>query len=132
MNIVVDTSVIIAVITNEKHKKRLIQITKNRDLIAPSSLHWEIGNAISAIVKRNRITLAQAKVAIGYYLQIPIRYVDVKLESAIGICMKENIYAYDAYFIECALMQKAPLLSLDNKLIEIAKILGIKIIEVTS
>jgi len=132
MNIVVDTSVIIAVITNEKHKKRLIQITKDRDLIAPSSLHWEIGNAISAILKRNRITLEQAKIAIGYYLQIPIRYVDVKLESAIEICMKENIYAYDAYFIECALMQKAPLLSLDNKLIEIAKILGVKIIEVTS
>ena len=120
MNVVVDTSVIIAVITNEKHKKRLIQITKDRDLIAPSSLHWEIGNAISAII------------AIGYYLQIPIRYVDVKLESAIEICKKENIYAYDAYFIECALMQKAPLLSLDNKLIKTAKILGVKIIEVTS
>lgn len=132
MNIVVDTSVIIAVITNEKHKKRLIQITKDRDLIAPSSLHWEIGNAISAIFRRNRITLDQAKIAIGYYLQIPIRYVDVKLESAIEICKKENIYAYDAYFIECALMQKSPLLSLDNKLIKTAKILGVKIIEVTS
>lgn len=32
---VVDTSIIIAVITNEMYKKRLIEITRNTELIAP-------------------------------------------------------------------------------------------------
>jgi len=39
MNLVLDTSVIIAVITNEAHKRRLIELTKAADLMAPSSLH---------------------------------------------------------------------------------------------
>jgi len=57
MNLVVDTSVIIAVITNEEHKRQLINLSKGADLIAPPSLHWEIGNAFSAMFKRKRISL---------------------------------------------------------------------------
>ena len=51
MDLVVDTSVIIAVITNEKHKKKLVRVSKGADLIPPQSLHWEVGNAFSAIVR---------------------------------------------------------------------------------
>lgn len=39
MKIIVDTSVIIAVITNEKHKNNLIRIMKGSELVASSSLH---------------------------------------------------------------------------------------------
>jgi predicted nucleic acid-binding protein len=57
LNIVVDTSVIIAVISNESQKDRLIELTKGADLVAPPSVHWEIGNAFSAMLKRGRLTL---------------------------------------------------------------------------
>lgn len=67
MSIVVDTSVIISVITNEPGKSKLIKLTKGEDLIAPSSLHWEIGNAFSAMLKRNRINVNSAVKAISYY-----------------------------------------------------------------
>ena len=50
MNIAVDTSVIIAVLTNEKSKEKLIQLTKGADLVAPASMHWEMGNAISSML----------------------------------------------------------------------------------
>ena len=49
MNIVIDTSVVISVITNEKHKNELIKKTAGTNLVAPSSLHWELGNAFSAM-----------------------------------------------------------------------------------
>jgi uncharacterized protein with PIN domain len=39
MKLIVDTSVIVAVLTNEKHKQRLIERTRDADLVAPSSLH---------------------------------------------------------------------------------------------
>lgn len=55
MEIVVDTSVIIAVIVDEPEKARLIESTKGASLIAPGSLYWEIGNAFSAMLKRKRI-----------------------------------------------------------------------------
>ena len=77
MNLIADTSVIIAVVTNEAHKSHLIEISKGFDLIAPSSLHWEIGNAFSAMSKRKVLSLGQAKLALSAYREIPIKFIDV-------------------------------------------------------
>ena len=43
MDIVIDTSAIIAVIANEPEKPSLIRLTSGADLIAPASVHLEIG-----------------------------------------------------------------------------------------
>lgn len=130
MNIVIDTSAIIAVITNEQQKVRLIEQTQGAILISPRSVEWEIGNAFSAMLKRKRITLEQAISAVAVFKQIPIRFVDVELEEAIKIAAELNIYAYDAYLIHCAQKHKSPLLTLDNGLIEAAKRGSVTTIEV--
>jgi len=130
MKIVVDTSVIISVIANEEHKEKLIELTYNADLFAPSSLHWEIGNAFSAMLKRERISLEEAKSAINYYKDIPIRFFDINLESALELSNQYSIYAYDSYFLICAIQNNSPLLTLDMGLIKIAKNIGIRTIEV--
>ncbi len=121
MSLIVDTSVIISVITNEIHKKKIIKLTKGEELIAPVSLHWEITNAFSAMFKRGVISLEQAKEAIKYYSQIKLRLVEVDLDKTLGIAFKYNIYAYDAYFIVCAKQFKSKLISLDKGLIWVAK-----------
>src|SRR5881394_3984111 len=97
MNLVVDTSVIIAVIADEPEKPMLISKTQGFDLFAPRSLHWEIGNAFSAMLKRDRITFEQAKMAIELYQQIPLNLVEIDLEQALEIANRLKIYAYDAY-----------------------------------
>lgn len=130
-NVVVDASILIAVITNEPKKKRLLELTQNVDLIAPHSIHWEIGNAFSAMLKRNRISIADAVSAIRIYQKIPIRMVNVELEETIKLADKLNIYAYDAYLIRCAIKYKSPLLSLDKSLINSAKSVKAQIMEVT-
>jgi len=129
--IVVDTSVIIAVIANEPEKETLIELTKGADLIAPYSVHWEIGNALSAMLKRKRVTLKQVLKAIEAYIKIPLKFVDVELERSLKIANKLNIYAYDAYVIGCALKHKSPLLSLDQDLVNFAKQMEVKVMEVT-
>jgi len=129
-NIVVDTSVIIAVIANEPTKPTLIRLTKGADLIAPRSVHWEIGDAFSAMFKRGRITVAQALQAVKVYRTIPIRFVDVELEQSLRIADTLGIYAYDAYLIRCALKYKSPLLSLDQRLANSAKRMKARVIEV--
>jgi uncharacterized protein with PIN domain len=43
--IVIDTSAIVAVITDAQEKGALIRLTQDAALIAPPSVHWEIGNA---------------------------------------------------------------------------------------
>jgi predicted nucleic acid-binding protein len=130
MRIIVDTSVVIAVLTNEKHKQSLIELTKGADLVAPSSLHWEVGNAFSAMLKRRRITLDQTFRALGAYAGIAIRFYEVSLKEALSLCLKANLYAYDAYFIACALRLKCPLLSLDKDLLAAAAKSGVPTMKV--
>lgn len=130
MDIVADTSVLIAVITNEPERKKLIDLTKGTSLVVPPSVHWEIGNAFSAMLKRGRMTLAQVLQAIKLYRQIPLRLVDVELDEALIIAAQFNLYAYDAYLIRCAIKYNAPLISLDSGLVQIAQQADVRVIEV--
>lgn len=131
MEIVVDASVLIAVIANEPDKQKLIDITRESELIAPLSIHWEIGNAFSAMLKRQRVTLEQAVEALETYLQIPVRFVEVELIDSLAIADELNLYAYDAYLLRCAAKYRSPLLTLDKKLILSAKSKKIPVLEVT-
>jgi len=130
MKIIVDTSIIIAVLLNEKSKKRIVGITAGAELFAPASLHWELGNAFSAMFKRNRMTLEESILVLKYYHEIPIRLLDIEIEHSLRIAKNHSIYAYDAYFLVACKELNCPLISLDNSLVEIALKEGIKIIEV--
>lgn len=130
MDIVADTSAIIAVVANEPEKAALVAQTQGADLFAPLSLPWELGNAFSAMLKRKRITLEQAKAAVEAYEQIPITPVDIDLTLALEWADRLKIYAYDAYFIVCALDRNCPLLTLDSGLSYAAKVAGVTVLEV--
>ncbi len=131
MNITIDTSALIAVIGNESSKKKIIEITKGCSLCAPMSVHWEIGNALSAMFKRRSSTIEQAKKAVKAYREIPIKFIDVPLDQALEISHAQNMYAYDAYLIQCAQLTGTPLLTLDGGLKKIAKIMAVQLLEVS-
>jgi len=130
MDIVIDTSVIIAVVCNESKRDALIEITRGARLLAPHSVHWEVGNALSAMLRRNRIGLEQALQVIAAYSQIPIRFVDAELGETLAIAARFGLYAYDAYLVRCALRHGAPLLSLNGGLIQVAQQAGAQVMEV--
>jgi predicted nucleic acid-binding protein len=130
MDIVIDASAIIAVVAREPVRDALIRVTRGADLLAPHSVHWEIGNALSAMLRRNRATLEQALGAIRSYQSIPIRLLDVDLEASLEIVNRLDLYAYDAYLIRCALQYNAPLLSLDRGLVRAAQELDVQVVEV--
>jgi predicted nucleic acid-binding protein len=128
MNITIDTSAILSVCTNEPSKEDLIDLTAGCDLIAPASIHWEVGNALSAMIKRNRITTDQAKSCVIIYKKIPIRFVDIKLLDAVEIAARFKIYAYDAYLLTCASQYRTSLLTLDRALQTHANQIGIPVL----
>lgn len=130
MEIVVDASVLIAVITNEDEKEKLIAMTDEAELIAPLSVHWEIGNAFSSLLKRKRVTIDEALQAIEIYLQIPVRFVEVELTESLELADELGLYAYDAYLLRCAAKYRLPLLTLDARLIQAAKEKKIQVLEV--
>lgn len=130
MNVVVDTSVLVAVLVNEPERSRIVSLTIGLDLLAPGSVHWEIGNALSAMIKRKAIHTQQVEAVLKAYRQIPIRLVDVDMDKALEIALEQNIYAYDAYIIECARENRCKVLSLDKGLIEAAAKAGVGVLEV--
>ncbi|MDQ2891220.1 MAG: type II toxin-antitoxin system VapC family toxin [Gemmatimonadota bacterium] len=128
MEIVIDTSALLAVVGNEPEKATLITLTKGASLVAPASVHWEVGNALSAMFKRRRTTLHTARQALVAYSRIAIRFVDVPLEQAVELSSELRIYAYDAYIIACAMNRQSPLLSLDKELSANARLLGLNVL----
>jgi predicted nucleic acid-binding protein len=130
VELVVDTSVLIAVLTGEPARDQLIARTQGAELLAPGSVHWEVGNAFSALLKRRRLKLPEVQVALTAYGQIPIRFVDVDLASALEWADRFGLYAYDAYLMACARRQRAPLLTLDARLWRAAQQAGVELLEI--
>jgi predicted nucleic acid-binding protein len=132
VTITVDTSVVIAVATEESSKRALVKATAGAVLVAPASVHWEVGNALSAMLKKRRIRLAQAEAAVAAYRQIPIRFIDVDLLEALRISDATGLYAYDSYVLACAEALGTPLLSLDAEMTGVAKDMELEVMEVES
>ncbi|MCC6525678.1 MAG: type II toxin-antitoxin system VapC family toxin [Polyangiaceae bacterium] len=130
MVVVIDTSALVAVLVSEPERTALVRATQGADLVAPGSVHWEVGNAMSALLKRRRATLAQAQHALVAYAAIPIRLIDIDLALALEISAKHALYAYDAYLVACALTQRAPLLTLDHGLARAARAAGVALLGV--
>jgi predicted nucleic acid-binding protein len=130
MDITIDTSILIAVVSNEASRDIAIEFTTGHTLVAPNSVHWEVGNALSAMIKRQRVTLAQANACVDAYLRIPIRMVSVDLKQSLALVRQLNMYAYDAYLLVCAMQLGTPLLTLDEPLKVAAAALGIEVMEI--
>lgn len=130
MDIVIDASVLIAVMASEGQKETLVRMTAGADLIAPASVHFEIGNAITAMLKRRRITAEQSIALLAKYQLIPLRFVEVELAESVQIARKFNIYAYDAYLIRCAEKYRSPLLTLDDALRRHAQAYHVGVLEI--
>ena len=129
VEIVIDTSAILAVIAEQEEKADLVRLTRGATLIAPASLHWEIGNALSAMFKRKAIGLKEAIQLLDAYADIPINIAEVALKQAVELSAELNVYAYDAYMLACAINQRAPLLTLDVGLRERARKLKLDVLE---
>ncbi len=101
-----------------------------RELIAPDVLPFEIGNALTAMMKKRLIDADEVTSAWDSAQKIQVELYRTDIREALSIASIFNIYAYDAYFLECASSLKLPLLTLDRRLREIARKKHIKIIEV--
>ena len=129
MDIVADTNIFLAVALDEPEKDRIIQLTSETDPIAPEILPYEIGNALSAMIKRNQITQDEALSAQKAASVIPVRMINIDVLSALRLAIECNIYAYDAYFLYCAKSLSHPLITLDKRMKQVAAKLNIEVLE---
>lgn len=130
MDVVIDTSALVAVIVGQPERIKIIELTAGNSLIGPGSIPWEIGNAFSAMFKQDRMSLDEAQKGLSIFESIPLRYVEPDFFNSLSLSKKINMYAYDAYFLDCAIRYKSPLLTLDQKLKAAAQSLDIETLEV--
>lgn len=129
MKIVVDTNTLLAVALNEPERDWLIEVASGCDLAAPDVLPFEIGNALSSLVRRETIPEGLLPAIWDAAAAVPVELMSINVKLALLLAGHFRIYAYDAYFLQCAIETKAPLLTLDRGMQRVAKELNIDIVE---
>ncbi len=129
MEIVADASAFLAVILNEGDRDWIIQKTAGESIVLPEVLPYEIGNALIAIKRKGRLNDREILRAFDLSQRIAVRLIPVKIHDAIKIALRFNIYAYDAYYLQCCIENKLSLISLDDRMCNIAENLGIKVVK---
>ncbi|MCG8459366.1 MAG: type II toxin-antitoxin system VapC family toxin [Holophagales bacterium] len=125
MEVVADASTLLAVTLDEPERPAILDATVGVTLIAPEVLPWEVGNALSAMSKRGRLERKLVSPAWEAVQRIPVRLVPVEVEASLTLALELGIYAYDAYYLQCAATYRRPLITLDRQMRRIAASLGI-------
>ncbi len=130
--LLIDTSAVLAVLLHEPERPALIALTAGASLLAPGSVPWEVGNGLIAGLRRNRLSAREVRDAWASFERIPLRLLDVAVPKALALAEQFGLYAYDAYILEAARAQRVPLLTLDQRLLGVARELRIELEEVSS
>lgn len=131
VELVVDTSALLAVLLDEPERPVLISHTRGAVLLAPGSVPWEVGNALIAGFRRNRLDARQVRDAWASFERIPLRLMPIALGKALELAGHLGLYAYDAYVLEAARAHRAPLVATDRRLRAAAAQLGLEVWEAT-
>lgn len=129
MEIVADASAFLAVVLNESDRDWVINKTLGCKIVSPEILPYEIGNALIAVRKKGRLTDRETLKAFDISQRIPIKLLSVNIHNAMKVAIRFNIYAYDAYYLQCCIENKLSLISLDSRMCDIARNLEIKVVE---
>jgi len=129
MEIVADASAFLAVVLNEADRDWIVNKTIEAKLISPEILPYEIGNALIAVRKKGRLNDREVIKAYDISQRITVKLMPVKIHDALKIAIRCNLYAYDAYYLQCCIENKLPLISLDYRMCDVARDLNIKVVE---
>ena len=125
-----DASALLCVLLNQGPRGIIISKTAGATLIAPGSLPWEIGNALSSLMKRKKLSENAAAEALDQYARIPIQLEEIEMKLVLSLVRKHMIYAYDGYMIVCAKNFRVPLLTLDEGMAAVAEKENVRVVEV--
>ena len=129
MEILLDASAIMAVIADEPETAIVVHSTQNSIIVTPDIISFEIANGLTKMMRRNIIDTKEQMInLIKNFKMIPIKTVNVDIERALEIAWDHKIYAYDAFYLEVAKRFKLPMLTFDERMKKIGKVLGLLIL----
>lgn len=125
-DIVIDASCVLSFLLNQEGSENVVSTVGENKLVAPSCLPFEIGNAISKLIKRKLISVYEGVSVFHEFARIPIRLIEPDIPNAIVIAGESESYAYDCYYLNIAAQMVFPLFTYDDKMKETAEKRGIK------
>lgn len=128
MNMVIDTSAIIASVMRGPERGALVEAASGHVLIAPEFVRWEVCQVLSVMIRQKGIDVAEGRRGMEILDDIPLRYVDVDMAQVLSIASRMKGVAADTFFLETAIRYNAPLLTLDRSLGRAAESLGIDVV----
>lgn len=131
MTFVLDTSAAFSVAFRGEHHERYEELLKTADeVIAPALFQAEVANVLWKYVKAGFINEENAKLEMDLMLQFVDSYVDVTENSveALHESCRLNHCVYDMLYLTLARRNGATLLTLDQKLKNIAIDNGVAVI----
>ena len=124
-DIVIDASCILEFLLNQDAKNLVVQKVGSSQLVAPQCLPYEVGNAVSKLIKRKLISIVDGVAVYHEFARIPIRFVEPDIPDSIVIAGNTESYAYASYYISVAKRLNMPLFTLDEKMKDAADSQGV-------
>jgi predicted nucleic acid-binding protein len=129
MEILVDASAIMAVITDEPEGSVVLRLTRGKTIISPSVLPFEIANALTKMMKKKVIDNKDKMLKIyQQFNRVRVKTVEVNIEKSLEIAWGYKIYAYDAFYLETAKRLNLPLLTFDGNMDRVGTLMGLTIL----
>jgi predicted nucleic acid-binding protein len=102
--------------------------------IAPGIWPLEVANALLVAERRKRISLAQVTALLGRIVQLPVSVETIEPDRAfsqiLSVARQYQLTEYDAAYLELALRKGLPFATLDDRLRQAARIVGIRLVRV--
>jgi predicted nucleic acid-binding protein len=123
VSLVVDASVVFKWVVGEAGSDRAIALRDEGDLIAPSQLVSEVGNALWKAVRRREVAASDAIPALCSVLRafdglVPNEQLH---ERALALAVELNHPIYDCFYLALAERERVALVSADERLLRVAK-----------
>ncbi len=128
MEIVADASAFLAVLLGEASREWIIEKTSGYVVVSPEVLPYEIANALINVRRKGRLAEREVLKAFSTSQRIAVKLLPVKIYDAMKLALKFNMYVYDAFYLQCCLETKLPLISLDSRMCEVARSLSVKVV----
>jgi predicted nucleic acid-binding protein len=109
-------------------------LSEGTEALTPAIWPFEVANALLVAERRKRITVAQVTLLLRRIAGLPIAVVAVEagraFEQILSVARQQNLTEYDAAYIELALRTGLPLATLDGKVKQAARLVGVSLVRI--
>ena len=116
MTLVVDSSVIAAIVFGEPNRTTIAAHLEDESLVAPALLDYELANIAWKKIRRHPKQHLEVKAAISAFQRLQITRLPVPVDGVLSLAIDTGLSAYDASYLWLAMSRDAELVTLDQQL----------------